>query len=69
MPATVTTEPPETGPAAGLRALTVGTLSKLKRSDDPLALVPALELVTDTSTVPAGSAGEVAVIVVAEAMV
>ena len=60
--------PPPREPEAGLMAVTVGATSKVKRSDVLVLLVPA-GVVTLTSTVPKGSAGDTAVIVVAETTV
>ena len=63
LPVTVTVVPPAVEPVFGLRPVTVGVT--LKRSFDEMGLVPA-GVVTLTSTVPAASVGETAVIEVAE---
>jgi hypothetical protein len=65
VPVTVTTVPPANGPLAGLTAVTVGAPSKVNWSAEDVADVPE-ELVTVMSTVPALSAGLVAVIEVDE---
>ena len=61
----VTEVPPEISPVVGLTAVTVGTVSKLNRSAELVALTPA-GVVTVRSTVAAASAGETAVIWVDE---
>jgi len=62
-PVTVTLVPPAEDPVFGLRPVTVGR--NLKRSTFETTLVPP-GVVTLTSTVPAASVGETAVIEVAE---
>ena len=57
----VTLVPPAVGPAGGLALVTVGGATKVNWSAAPVALVPP-GVVTVTSTVPADSAGAVAVI-------
>ena len=64
VPEIVTLVPPASGPAEGLTAVTVGTASYVNWSALLVALVPP-GVVTVTSTVPAASAGAVAVIAVA----
>src|SRR5438105_2578031 len=61
LPLMVTWLPPAFGPKLGFREATTGRAANLNRSPGPAALVPA-GVVTVTSTVPAFSAGEVAVI-------
>jgi hypothetical protein len=63
LPVTVTLVPPAAGPLFGLRPVTMGVT--VNRSASEMALVPQV-LVTVTSTFPAGSAGETAVIEVAD---
>ena len=65
VPVTVTRVPPEGRPATGLTEVTAGAASKVKSSAEEVALVPT-GVVTVTSIVPAGSAGEVTVIEVGE---
>src|SRR6202011_4007844 len=65
VPVIVTTVPPVVGPLVGLTAVTVGApTTKVNLSAAVLALVPPA-VVTVTSTAPATSAGELAVIEVA----
>jgi hypothetical protein len=59
VPVTVTLVPPDVGPSLGNTLDTVG--KNLKRSADEIALVPS-GVVTRTFTVPAASAGEIALI-------
>ena len=61
-PDTLTNVPPATGPALGLDAVTTGAVTALNRSDAPVAEACPFA-VTVTSTVPAASTGEIAVIV------
>src|SRR6516162_6346545 len=63
VPLTVTQLPPASGPLLGLTPVTVGAATNVNRSAMLVALVPP-GFVTVTSTVPPGSAGETAVIVV-----
>jgi hypothetical protein len=63
LPLMVTWLPPASGPKLGSREVTTGRAANLNRFPDAAALVPA-GVVTVTSTVPAFSAGEVAVICV-----
>jgi hypothetical protein len=63
LPVMVTLVPPPVEPSVGLTLLAVGKY--LNRSADVRALVPC-DVVTVMSTVPAFSAGETALIVVAE---
>jgi hypothetical protein len=65
VPVIVTEVPPVVGPALGLTAVTAGTGSKVNLSALLVAEVPAL-VVAVMSTVPLDSAGDVAVIDVAE---
>jgi hypothetical protein len=65
VPVMVTLVPPAVGPELGLTAVTVGAPRYEKWSAADVAEIPP-GVVTVTSTVPAGSAGEVAVIDVAE---
>src|SRR6202165_1452048 len=65
VPVMVTLVPPAVEPVLGLTPDTVGAAAKLNWSAELVALVPA-GAVTVTSTVPAASAGEVAVMEVAE---
>jgi hypothetical protein len=64
VPVIVTELPPAVGPEDGLTFVTVGAETKVNWSAVLVALVPPT-VVTVMSTVPAGSAGEVAVIWVA----
>src|SRR5205823_4114885 len=57
--------PPPVGPAVGLAAVTVGAATRVKWSDEDVALVPPA-VVTVTSTVPADPEGAVALIEVDE---
>ena len=68
VPVSVTEAPPAAEPFDGLTPVTVGAATKVKWSDDEVDDVPAA-FTTVTSTVAALSAGEVAVIEVAELMV
>jgi hypothetical protein len=61
VPEIVTEVPPAVGPEVGAIELTVGAATKVNWSLAPVGEVP-LGVVTVTSTVPAGLAGEVAVI-------
>jgi hypothetical protein len=65
VPVIVTVVPPVSGPAFGLTAVTAGTGSYVNLSAALVADVPPA-VVTMMSTVPAGTAGDVAVIDVAE---
>jgi hypothetical protein len=65
VPVIATVVPPANGPALGLTALTVGVASNTNLSALPVADVPPA-VVTVISTVPADSAGDVAVTDVAE---
>src|SRR6266849_10407591 len=65
VPLIVTEVPPPVGPAFGLIDVTVGTPMKVTWSADPVADVPP-GVVTVISTVPADSAGDVAVILIDE---
>jgi len=64
VPVMVTLVPPALDPVFGLTLVTVGT--NRKRSFDETALVPPEVVVTVTSTLPSVSAGETAVIEVAD---
>ena len=68
VPVIVTLVSPATGPATGLTAVTVGGLWYVKWSAVLVEEVPPGEM-TWTSIVPAASAGEVAVMLVAELIV
>src|SRR3989442_1619858 len=63
-PLIVTDVPPALGPAVGFSPVTAGASTKVKRSKNDVADVPA-EFVTVTSNWPAAWAGEVAVMWVA----
>ena len=65
VPVMVTGVPPAGKPAVGLSEVTAGVPSKVNSSPAAGLLVPA-RLVTAMSTMPAGEAGETAVISVPE---
>jgi hypothetical protein len=68
VPVIVTDVPPEVGPPPGARPVTTGTGRKVNVDEPPPEMTPSV-VVTVTLTVPAASAGDVAVIWDAESTV